>query len=79
MTTSEPGGSAGDLADAVAVIGLAGRFPGARSVEEYWENLCAGVETIARFTADQSWRPPAYRSVSTPTTGTSRRVVSSEA
>lgn len=23
----------------IAVIGLAGRFPGAKNVEEYWENL----------------------------------------
>jgi phthiocerol/phenolphthiocerol synthesis type-I polyketide synthase E len=54
MATSEPGGGmAQDLAGAVAVIGMAGRFPGARSVEEYWENLCAGLETIARFTAEQ--------------------------
>jgi acyl transferase domain-containing protein len=31
---------------AVAVIGLAGRFPGARSVDELWANLCDGVESI---------------------------------
>jgi len=32
---------------AVAIIGLAGRFPGARNVAEYWQNLCAGVESIS--------------------------------
>jgi acyl transferase domain-containing protein len=33
----------------VAVIGMAGRFPGARNVEEFWRNLCAGTESICRF------------------------------
>ena len=32
--------------DAVAIVGLAGRFPGARDVETFWSNLCAGVESI---------------------------------
>src|SRR5215208_2031186 len=30
----------------IAVVGLAGRFPGARDVRELWRNLCAGVESI---------------------------------
>ncbi len=34
---------------AVAVIGMAGRFPGARSVDELWRNLIRGVESISRF------------------------------
>jgi iturin family lipopeptide synthetase A len=33
----------------VAVIGIAGRFPGARSLEEFWNNLKEGVESIAFF------------------------------
>ncbi|HEX6199631.1 MAG TPA: beta-ketoacyl synthase N-terminal-like domain-containing protein, partial [Thermoanaerobaculia bacterium] len=37
---------------AVAVIGMAGRFPGARDVEELWRNLRAGVESI-RFFSDE--------------------------
>ena len=28
----------------IAVVGMAGRFPGAQSVEEFWQNLRAGVE-----------------------------------
>ncbi|HYO60104.1 non-ribosomal peptide synthetase, partial [Archangium sp.] len=28
----------------IAIIGMAGRFPGARNVEEFWRNLCEGVE-----------------------------------
>lgn len=30
----------------VAVVGLAGRFPGARNVAAFWERLCAGEELI---------------------------------
>ena len=37
----------------VAIIGMAGRFPGARDVEELWRNLCAGVESITRLTEDE--------------------------
>jgi len=36
-------------ANAVAIVGLAGRFPGARDPEEFWRNLVAGVESISRF------------------------------
>ncbi|PRH84434.1 non-ribosomal peptide synthetase [Labrys okinawensis] len=35
--------------NAIAVIGMAGRFPGARSVGEFWQNLRNGVESITRF------------------------------
>ena len=34
----------------IAVVGLAGRFPGAPDVDTFWENLCAGRETISHFT-----------------------------
>ncbi|MFF2148215.1 SDR family NAD(P)-dependent oxidoreductase [Kitasatospora sp. NPDC058190] len=33
----------------VAVVGLAGRFPGADSVDALWELLAAGTEAISRF------------------------------
>jgi amino acid adenylation domain-containing protein len=39
------------VTDGVAVIGMAGRFPGAGNVEEMWRNLCAGVESI-KFWSD---------------------------
>jgi amino acid adenylation domain-containing protein len=35
---------------AVAVVGMAGRFPGAPSIEEFWRNLAAGVESIKTIT-----------------------------
>ncbi|MBU1708383.1 MAG: type I polyketide synthase, partial [Proteobacteria bacterium] len=34
----------------IAVIGMAGRFPGANTIEEYWDNLCAGRESVSFFT-----------------------------
>ena len=39
--------------DAVAVIGMAGRFPGARNVEEFWANLRDGVESISFFSDEE--------------------------
>lgn len=38
---------------AIAIIGLAGRFPGAQTIEQFWENLCAGVESITFFTDEE--------------------------
>jgi acyl transferase domain-containing protein len=35
-----------DHREAVAVVGLSGRFPGAGDVREFWANLAAGVESI---------------------------------
>src|SRR5579872_427552 len=37
----------------IAIIGLAGRFPKSRSVEEYWANLCDGKELITFFTDEE--------------------------
>src|SRR6185369_14550519 len=34
----------------IAVIGMAGRFPGADDVEAFWRNLRDGVESIRFFT-----------------------------
>src|SRR5438132_8741582 len=36
--------------DGIAIIGMAGRFPGAESVEQLWANLIAGTESISFFT-----------------------------
>ena len=35
--------------NALAVVGMAGRFPGARDVDQFWENLCAGREGVRFF------------------------------
>src|ERR1700682_4450271 len=37
------------LLEGIAIIGMAGRFPGAEIVEEFWANLVAGRETISFF------------------------------
>ena len=31
---------------AIAIVGMAGRFPGARNIREFWQNLRDGVESI---------------------------------
>ncbi|HNU48253.1 MAG TPA: beta-ketoacyl synthase N-terminal-like domain-containing protein, partial [Bacteroidia bacterium] len=35
--------------DGIAVIGMAGRFPGANNVDEFWKNIVEGKETISFF------------------------------
>ncbi len=39
-----------DASERVVIIGMAGRFPGARNVQELWANLKNGVESIHPFT-----------------------------
>lgn len=36
----------------IAIIGMAGRFPRARDIHEFWENLRAGVECSTKITAE---------------------------
>lgn len=38
----------------IAVIGMSGRFPGAKDVDEFWNNLCNGKECISFFTEDEA-------------------------
>ena len=42
----------------VAVIGVSGRFPGARNIHDFWSNLCQGTESITFFEKDKlsPWR-----------------------
>ncbi|WP_225413422.1 type I polyketide synthase [Stigmatella hybrida] len=37
----------------IAIIGMAGRFPGARDLDAFWRNLREGVESITRLTEAQ--------------------------
>jgi acyl transferase domain-containing protein len=39
--------------EGVAVIGMSGRFPGANDVDQLWENLLAGVESITHFSPSE--------------------------
>jgi len=37
----------------IAIIGMAGRFPGAQDIHAFWRNLREGVESISRFGAEE--------------------------
>jgi amino acid adenylation domain-containing protein len=39
--------------DGIAIVGMAGRFPGAPTLEAFWRNLRAGVESVSFFTAEE--------------------------
>ena len=41
------------MSSAVAIIGMSGRFPGAPAVDAFWQNVRHGIESIARFSADE--------------------------
>lgn len=42
-----------DDLEQVAVIGMAGAFPGASSIQKFWENIRGGVESVVRFTDEE--------------------------
>jgi amino acid adenylation domain-containing protein len=46
-----------ETSSAIAIIGMTGRFPGAESVEEFWQNLCAGTESITFFDREELESP----------------------
>ena len=48
----------GESQDAVAIIGMSGRFPGAPDVATFWENLKAGRESVTRFSDAELEAPP---------------------
>ena len=39
--------------EAIAIVGMAGRFPMAANIEEYWENLRSGRECLTEFSEDE--------------------------
>ena len=40
--------------NAIAIIGMAGHFPGAKNLEQFWQNLVNGVESITFFDKQDS-------------------------
>lgn len=42
-----------DYSSAIALIGMSGRFPGARSVDELWRNVLAGVPGLREFSHEE--------------------------
>jgi acyl transferase domain-containing protein/acyl carrier protein len=41
------------MMEAIAIVGLSGRFPGAADLDAFWRNLRDGVESIATFTDEE--------------------------
>ncbi|HET8843080.1 MAG TPA: polyketide synthase, partial [Ktedonobacteraceae bacterium] len=46
----------------VAIIGLAGRFPGSKNIEEYWQNLRDGIDAISSFSTEELLSAGVYSS-----------------
>src|SRR5687768_7900068 len=49
----------------IAIVGMSGRFPGARNLDEFWDNLAGGVESITRLSDEEilkSGAPASYLS-----------------
>jgi acyl transferase domain-containing protein len=51
MMEQEDGMEAGT--EPIAIVGLAGRLPGAATIEEFWRNQRDGVESVSRFGAQE--------------------------
>jgi amino acid adenylation domain-containing protein len=51
--TGQQAQSVSDKIEDIAIIGMAGRFPGAANVDEFWLNLCDGVPSITKLTDEQ--------------------------
>ncbi len=39
--------------DAIAIVGMAGRWPGAPNIERFWRNLSGAVESVSFFTDEE--------------------------
>ncbi|WP_249713093.1 beta-ketoacyl synthase N-terminal-like domain-containing protein, partial [Bacillus cereus] len=45
--------------DTVAIVGISGRFPGAKDIEEFWRNLKEGKDSITTIPKER-WDWPAF-------------------
>ena len=61
--------------EGVAIVGMAGRFPGARNVEEFWKNQLNGVEAISQFRVEELEVPNAAELAKDPTYVRARSVL----
>ncbi|OQW95593.1 MAG: hypothetical protein BWK79_01925 [Beggiatoa sp. IS2] len=43
-----------DGLEPIAIIGIAGRFPGAKNLDEFWCNLRDGIESISHFSDEEA-------------------------
>ena len=53
MSEHETEDLSNDLTNALAIVGMSGRFPGAASVAEFWRNQLNGVESISHFSVEE--------------------------
>ncbi|MCX7921059.1 MAG: GNAT family N-acetyltransferase [Clostridia bacterium] len=44
----------------IAIIGMSGIFPDAGTVEEFWNNLCEGRESVSEVPAERKWNIERY-------------------
>jgi acyl transferase domain-containing protein len=44
----------------IAIIGMAFRFPGADSMDSFWQDIRGGVSSLRRFTTAELIGPPAH-------------------
>ncbi|MEU0219700.1 polyketide synthase, partial [Streptomyces sp. NPDC006265] len=51
--TNDEGFDDPSMPEGVAIIGMSGRFPGARDLTEFWSNLRDGVESVVEFGDDE--------------------------
>ena len=42
-----------DPAESIAIVGMACRFPGAKNIDQFWQNLRNGVESISFFSDEE--------------------------
>ncbi|RQO64205.1 hypothetical protein DBR43_33120, partial [Pedobacter sp. KBW06] len=61
-------GSYGD--DPIAIIGVSGRYPGAKDLDEFWENLSQGINSIVEI-PEERWDSSHYFDPEKGKTGTS--------
>jgi acyl transferase domain-containing protein/enoyl-CoA hydratase/carnithine racemase/NAD(P)-dependent dehydrogenase (short-subunit alcohol dehydrogenase family)/acyl carrier protein len=64
----ETAGSLQSIARPIAVIGIAGQFPMAKNLDEFWTNLAEGRNCIAEV-PDARWRTGDYFQAGAPTPG----------
>ncbi len=65
-----------DLSNAIAVIGMSGRWPGARNVAEFWRNQLAGIESVTHFRVEELEVANAAEAVKDPAYVPARPIVS---
>lgn len=42
-----------DISEHIAIIGMTCRFPKAKNLDEFWQNLRDGVESVSFFTNEE--------------------------